>query len=60
MPVSETSHWEPGNWDESSRKCQRLHPHKEERVSSWLCYNLEPSAADEELEVFIQGDIAGL
>lgn len=26
-------------WEQSSRRCGRLHLHKEERMSSWLCYS---------------------
>ena len=49
MPVSKMS---PGNprMGRSSRKCWRLHPYKEDRVSSWLCYNLDPFIVPEELE----------
>ena len=50
VPVSKMS---PGNprMGRSSRKCWRLHPYKEDRVSSWLCYNLDPFIVPEELEL---------
>jgi len=50
VPVSKVF---PGNlgMGRSSRKCWRLHPYKEDRVSSWLCYNLDPFIVPEELQL---------